>query len=154
MGAYPVPLGDDRLDVPVEGYDLRLDADLFLEFPGERDGHRLADLDDAAGQAEMAEQRGSRPAHDQHPALSEHRRGDREDRARWEQPIIHGSSPCPEAVDPRRRSFWEALRRRLSVPWRLTCREGSASRAENLKSGFYNNCFTNSRILCYTFPLS
>ena len=81
MSQNPVPLRDDRLDMPVEGDDFGLDADFFHEFPGERGGHRLADFDAAARQAEMAEQRRPRPAHDEHPAVSKHRRRNREDRA-------------------------------------------------------------------------
>ena len=58
-----------------------------MSFPRDRGGERLADLDDAAGQAEMAKQRRSRPA-----AVSKHRRRDREDRASGEEPVIHVSS--------------------------------------------------------------
>jgi hypothetical protein len=35
-----IPLADDRLDVTIEGDDLRLDANLFHEFPDERGGER------------------------------------------------------------------------------------------------------------------
>ena len=52
MRPNPIALVDDRLDMPIEGDDLRLDADLFHELPGERGGKRLGRLDDAAGQAE------------------------------------------------------------------------------------------------------
>ena len=66
--------------MPVEGDDLGLDANFFHEFPGER-GHCLADFDAPAGQAEMAEQRRPRSAHEEHPALSKHRSRNREDGA-------------------------------------------------------------------------
>ena len=81
MGADSVPLVENRLDMPVKGDDFGLDSDLFHEFPGERRGHRLADFDAAAGQAEMADQRRPRPADDERPAASKHRRRDREDGA-------------------------------------------------------------------------
>jgi hypothetical protein len=74
MGANPVPLWDDRLDMPVEGDDLGLDSDLFHELPGKRGGHRLADFDAAAGKAEIAKQRRPRPAYNEDPPLSKHRR--------------------------------------------------------------------------------
>jgi hypothetical protein len=90
--------------MPVEGDDLGLDANLFHEFPGER-GHCLADFDAPAGQAEMAEQRRPRPAHDEDPRLSKHRRRNREDRARGKQPVIQASSRSPEAVDLKRKSL-------------------------------------------------
>jgi hypothetical protein len=80
--------------MPVEGDDLGLDANLFHEFPGER-GHCLADFDAPAGQAEMAEQRRPRPAHDEDPRLSKHRRRNRDDRARGKQPVIQASSRSP-----------------------------------------------------------
>ena len=80
MRPNPYPLMGDRLDVAVEGDDLGLNPDLLHKLPGERLGERLADLDPAAGQTEMADQRRSRPAHDENPALSKHRRRDREDR--------------------------------------------------------------------------
>ena len=47
----PLPLRDDRLDMPVEGDDLGLDPDLFLKLPRESLGERLADLDPAARQS-------------------------------------------------------------------------------------------------------
>jgi hypothetical protein len=81
MRLYSVPFVDNRLHMPVEGDDLRFDADLFHKLPGERGGERLADLNDAAGQAEMAEQRRPRAADDKRPAAPKHRRRDREDRA-------------------------------------------------------------------------
>ena len=76
-----IPLMRDRFDMPVEGDDLGLNPDLFHKLPGDRGGERLADLDPAAGEAEMADQRRARPAHDEDPALPKHRRRDREDRA-------------------------------------------------------------------------
>jgi hypothetical protein len=83
--------------MPVEGDDLGLDANFFHEFPGER-GHCLADFDAPAGQAEMAEQRRPRPAHDEDPRLSKHRRRNREDRARGKQPVIQASSRSPRPL--------------------------------------------------------
>ena len=81
MSPNPVPLRDDRLDMLVEGDDFGVDADFFDELPGQRGGHRLADFDAAARQAEMAEQRRPRPAHDEDTAVSKDRRRNREDRA-------------------------------------------------------------------------
>jgi hypothetical protein len=60
MRSYSAPFTDNRLHMPVEGDDFGFDANFFHEFPGERGGERLADLDDATRQAEMAEER--RPA--------------------------------------------------------------------------------------------
>ena len=68
MRPYSAPFGDDRLHMPVEGDDFRLDSDLFHEFARERGGQRLADFDAAAGQAEMADERRPRPADDERPA--------------------------------------------------------------------------------------
>jgi hypothetical protein len=58
--------------------------------------------------------------------------------------------PLPDAVD----LVWSsALGRQLS-PCRLTRREGSVSRIQNLKSRFCSKCFTTSRISCYTFAIA
>jgi hypothetical protein len=84
MRPYSVPLVDNRLHMPVKGYDFGLDANLFHEFPRDRGRHRLSDFDDAAGQAEMAEQRRSRPPDDERPALPKRRRRDRKDGGRGE----------------------------------------------------------------------
>jgi hypothetical protein len=42
MRPNPVPLMVDRFDMPVEGDDLGLDANLLQEFAGERGGIRLS----------------------------------------------------------------------------------------------------------------
>ena len=119
--------------MPVEGDDLGLDANFFHEFPGER-GHCLADFDAPAGQAEMAEQRRPRSAHEEHPALSKHRRRNREDRARGKQPVIQASSRSPRpSISSGNRSQSSSV-----PPWSLTRREGSASRIQSLKSRFCN----------------
>ena len=86
---YSGPFVENRLHMPVKGDDFGLDSDLFHEFPGERGGERLADLDPAARQAEMAKQRRSRPADDERPAVPKHRRRDREDWAGGKQPVVH-----------------------------------------------------------------
>ena len=57
MRPYPVALMGDGLYMPVEGDDLGFHADLFHKLPGECGGERFADLDDATGEAKMAEQR-------------------------------------------------------------------------------------------------
>ena len=85
-----LPFVENRLHMPVKGDDFGFDSDLFHEFPGERGGERLPDLDPAARQAEMAKQRRARPADDERPAVSKHRRRHREDRAGGKQPVVHG----------------------------------------------------------------
>ena len=45
MRSYSARFVENRFHMPVKGDDLRLDADLFHELPGERGGHCLADLD-------------------------------------------------------------------------------------------------------------
>jgi hypothetical protein len=85
----------DRFDVPVEGDDFRLDADLLHKLAGESGGERLADLDPAAGQAEMSDQRRPSATDDEDPAFSKHRRRNREDGARGKLPVIHGAPPGP-----------------------------------------------------------
>ncbi len=82
MHPNPITLMSDRLDVPVEGDDLGLDADLFHKFAGDRDSERLAQFDHATGKAEMANQGRASAADDQDPLSSKHRRRHREDRAR------------------------------------------------------------------------
>ena len=84
MRSYSAPFVDNRLHMAVKGDDFGFDSDFFHELSGERGGGRLADLDPAAGQAEMAEQRRPRPADDERPRLPKHRRRHREDRARGE----------------------------------------------------------------------
>ena len=64
MHPNPITLMSDRLDVPVEGDDLGLDADLFHKFAGDRGGERLAQFDHATGKAEMANQRRAGAADD------------------------------------------------------------------------------------------
>ena len=90
MRSYSVPFVENRLHMAVKGDDFGLDSDLFHEFAGERGGERLPDLDPAAGQAEMAKQRRSRPADDERAAVSKHRRRNGEDRAGGKQPVVHG----------------------------------------------------------------
>src|ERR1700683_4326233 len=90
MRSYSVPFVENRLHMPVKGDDFGFDSDLFHQLPGKRGGERLPDLDPAARQTEMAQQRRARPADDQRPAFPKHRRRNREDRAGGKQPIIHG----------------------------------------------------------------
>jgi hypothetical protein len=104
MGTHSVPLGDDRLDMTIEGDDFGLDANFFDEFPSERGGHCLADFDAPAGQAEMAEQWRPRPADDEHlPSRNTAADTARMGRA-GNKPVIHGSSPAP------RPSIWSGNR--------------------------------------------
>src|SRR4029077_17031515 len=93
MRPYSAPFVENRLHMPVEGDDFGLDSDLFHEFASERDRERLAHFDPTARQAEMTEQRRSRPADDERAAVSKDRRRDREDWAGGKQPVVHGLSP-------------------------------------------------------------
>ena len=120
MRANPIPLMRDRLDMPVEGDDFGLDADLFHEFPGERGGESLAHLDPAAGQAEMADERRARPAYYEDPRISKHRRRDRKNWTRREQPVIHELSQAfvrqgkpNRLLDALRLVDWERDEKRL-----------------------------------------
>ena len=90
MRLYSGPFGENRLHMPVKGEDFGFDSDLFHEFPGECGGERLAHFDPAARQTEMAQQRRSRATDDERPAVSKHRRRNREDGAGGKQPIVHG----------------------------------------------------------------
>jgi hypothetical protein len=72
MRSYSVPFVENRLHMAVEGEDFGLNSDLFHKLPSERVGERLANLDRAARQAEMAKQRRARPADDERPAVPKH----------------------------------------------------------------------------------
>ena len=89
MRSYSVPFTVNRLDMAVKADDFGFDSDFFHEFPGESGGERLANLDPAARQTEMADQRRLRPAYDEHPALPEHRRRHGENRTGGKQLVVH-----------------------------------------------------------------
>jgi hypothetical protein len=106
MRSYSVPFVENRLDMPVEGEDFGFDSDFFHELTGERGGERLADLDPAARQAEMAKQGRARPADDERPALSKHGSRHRKDRAGGKQPVIH-KQIYPAITSEEARAVWE-----------------------------------------------
>ncbi len=89
MRPYSVAFVENRLHMPVKGEDFGFDSDLFHEFASKRDGKRLPHLDPPAGEREMADERRSRPADDENPAVSKHRRRDRENRASGKEPVVH-----------------------------------------------------------------
>ena len=70
MHSNSFALARNRFDVPVEGNDLGLDADLFSEFARGRHGKRLAYFDHAARQGETPDHRLARSTDDKHPALT------------------------------------------------------------------------------------
>jgi hypothetical protein len=86
-------LAVDGLNVPVEGDDLSLDADLFpeLAFPG--GDERLPKFDDAPRQTEMADQRRPGTADEEDSAVSEDSDRNGEDRPNGEKSIVHGRRP-------------------------------------------------------------
>ena len=90
MHSNSFALALNRFDVPVEGNDLGLDADLFSELARGRHGKRLAYFDHAARQGETPDHRLARSTDDKHPALTKDGHRDREDRPGGEEPVIHG----------------------------------------------------------------
>jgi hypothetical protein len=89
MGADAAAFVGDRVKMAVEADDFGADADLLHKLASDRFSEGLADFDHAAGQAEMADERRSRPPNDQNPAVSEYRCRYGEDRAGGEQSVIH-----------------------------------------------------------------
>jgi hypothetical protein len=61
---------------------------------------------------------------------------------------------CPEAVDLKAEIAPGGLRRRLSLPWRLTRREGSASSDQNLKADFATNTLRITEARTILLPIT
>jgi hypothetical protein len=114
----------------------------------------FADLDAAAGQAEMAEQRGGRAPRmmSARPPRNTAAETARIGRAGNNRSFM-GLSP-PEAADLERRSLWLAVHRQLSLPWSLTRREGSASAFQNLKADFATNGLRIEEFNAILFPVA
>ena len=77
MRSYSAPFVDNGSTCRLKAMISPTIPNLFHEFPGDGSSHRLADFGDAAGQAEMAEQRCPGSAHDERPAAPKHCRRDR-----------------------------------------------------------------------------
>ncbi len=73
----------DGLTEADQRHRLDLERGFLADFADHRLLQRFAELDAAAGQRVEAVRGRPRPAHDQHPAVAEHRRADRQIRPRW-----------------------------------------------------------------------
>src|SRR5271157_2283260 len=105
--AHAAPLALNCVDKAVEGDDVRFDAHLFPELACDGLLKRLAELDHAAGQGKAAVHRLARPAADEAPPVSKHRRRDGENWPRGKQPVTHAPSQAwPPALSRVKPAFF------------------------------------------------